>query len=214
MHRYLVLAVSIPAMALLLGCPSEQHPNQIDAFDGKTYDTLLIAHEALGALRPTVVSHTGDFAASYNASVSAYSDAFDVYSRYRQSPMSGQQPLVLLISSLASSVAALEDKLTRPLPVPAPQRQRITAQYRVAGTADVQQISAATWGSILDALTLAAEISATVPQSSEYGKLAEQIIAATRFATTAAQQNRGEPIDLARITPLEPISDFGLIVVQ
>jgi hypothetical protein len=37
------------------GCGNQPpHPNQINAFDGSSYDTLVTVHAALGSLRPTV----------------------------------------------------------------------------------------------------------------------------------------------------------------
>src|SRR5579884_4047925 len=67
-------------------CGNQPHPNQINAFDGASYDSLTLAHGALAALRSPVASQYTQYTQVFNQAAATYSVAYGAYSLFRADP--------------------------------------------------------------------------------------------------------------------------------
>ena len=104
------LALPIFSLVLILttGCGTQPtHPNQLNTFDGATYDTLTLAHGALGSLRAQISAGYPKYVPQFNQAASAYAVAFQAYSLYR-TEQTNQSQLSLAVANLTVSVVALE----------------------------------------------------------------------------------------------------------
>ena len=115
MHTNLKLAASLfPIVAAALaisGCHTvPNHPNQINTFDGASYDSLTVVHGALTSLRVQISSNYPKYAPQFNEAAAAYSTAFNAYSVYRTVASSSNQAQVnAAIQSLTLSIIVLEN---------------------------------------------------------------------------------------------------------
>jgi hypothetical protein len=194
------------ACVFVAGCPKATHPNQINEFDGKTYDSLMLSHEALATLRDEIQIRRPDHAESFNTAAVAYRDAYDSYASYRGAPGQHASQVAALVSGLAVAIAALENELTDELPVPRAKEHAI--RVRAAERRRIATRSASFSVSIIDILTelqTGAELAKAVPQTGPYAGLAVILIQAAKVAITAAQANAARPIELALIYPIAPI---------
>jgi hypothetical protein len=198
--RALTATVSLFTI-LTVACNTQPtHSNQINAFDGASYNSLTVAHAALASLR-IQVSTDRQYISVFNEAVAAYSTAFYAYSLYR-ADQSNQAEVSVDIANLTVSVVSLENAFQPAMHV-SPQvvlnvrakaaRMRATATPRIS-------IS-----DILTELEIAASIAATVPATQPYSGLAAIIINATRQALAAQSSASGQPIDLSTIQPILPI---------
>ena len=95
----------------LAGCtPQSIHPNQINAFDGATYDSLTVAHAALVSLRGTVSSQYPQYVAVFNEADASYAVAYNGYATYRATAVN-QAAVALALSNLTVSIVALENTI-------------------------------------------------------------------------------------------------------
>jgi len=199
----LVLTVLLViSVSLFTGCnPQAKHPNQINSFDGASYDTLTLAHAALTSLRPSVAVTYPQYKDAFNEAAASYSAAYEAYSVFRVIP-ADQGSAALAISNLTTSVVYLENTLQAGMQVPAATAQDIRGKAaRIRAKAQPR----ITISDILNELEIAASIAATVPGTQPYAMLAEMVIKATEQAIAAVESSSGQPIDLSTITPLAPL---------
>lgn len=203
MHTLRMTALTLAAAAVTLftsGCKSQPHPNQINAFDGASYDSLTVAHGALLSFRAQVSANYPQYVPVFNEAAAAYSTALDAYTLFR---VNGDSAAVsIALNNLAVSIVALEDSFQADLHV-APKallklRQRAAKLRADAGP----QI---TVSEILTDLELAATIAEAIPGTQPYASLAAMIIQATQQALAAQAAASGQPIDLSTIQAIPAI---------
>jgi hypothetical protein len=194
----------LPLFAFLLagGCASQPaHPNQLNAFDGATYDSLTVAHAALSSLRAQVVTSYPKYAPVFNQASAAYTTSFNAYSLYRTS--TNQTDISAALANLTVSVVALENAFLTDLHAPPATAAQIHVKARKlrahAGTS-------VTISDILVELEIAAAVAQAVPAAQPYAALAEIVIAATSQAVAAEAASAGQAIDLSTIQPLAAIA--------
>jgi len=202
------LKLATAAASLLLatfvttGCHVQfSHPNQINAFDGGAYDTLILAHGALTALRTSISADFPRYAPDFNKAADTYNAAVVIYSAYRSS--SNAQPSVsAALGNLAVSITSLESVLVNDLHID-PQR---SAQVRKAAAKIRAQANAhVTVADVLTELEIAASLAAAVPAAEGYADLAKVIVDATGAALVAEQAEADKPIQLDVIAAIAPI---------
>jgi hypothetical protein len=206
MLKLKLAAFGLLAIAITLtttGCNQQpKHPNQMNDFDGATYDSLTVAHAALLSLRTQISTNYKQHAAQFNEAATSYSTAFSVYSQYRAAADS-QSTTAGTINALLVSVVTLEVSIQKELNPPAPvvqQAHRKAAAMRAKAAAHNVSIS-----DVLTELEIAATIAETVPATSSYANLASMVIEATTKAVAAYSAAVGQPIDLASIQPVPAI---------
>lgn len=198
---FLLAAVPVVALAVFFsGCsPQPSHPNQINAFDGATYDSLTLAKGALNYLRARVSTTYPQYKQLFNQAATAYSTAVNAYVLYRTKP-SDQAAVASDIANLTTSIVALEDTFASDMHVSAQMEQKIRHK--------AQRIRAAAAGSnlslsdILTELEIAASVAEAVPVAAPYAALALAVIAATQQALAARTAEAGQPIDVATLAPV------------
>jgi hypothetical protein len=197
----LALPVFSLCFILTTGCGTQpNHPNQLDTFDGATYDSLTLAHAALGSLRTEISAGYPKYVPQFNQAASTYAVAFQAYSLYRTDRSNASQ-LSLAISNLAVSVAGLEavfqsDMHASPAAVASVQSRakkiRATARISISD--------------ILTELQIAAAVAQTIAPAAPYAMLAQLVIDATRRAMAAETAASSQPIDLSTISPILAIA--------
>ncbi len=199
----LALGATVAAALTLctIGCNTQpNHPNEINTFDGASYDSLTLAHGALSSLRLSVATSSPQYVPLFNEAAAAYSAAYDAYAAYRANPAS-QASVAVAVSNLTVSIVALEDNFESSMHVSP------NAVLKARGKA--ASIRAAhpqiTISDILTELEVAASIAEAVPGTQPYSALAAVVIDATKQALAANQSASGQPIDLSTIQPLAPI---------
>ncbi|MBV9266432.1 MAG: hypothetical protein JO061_09720 [Acidobacteriaceae bacterium] len=191
------------ALILSTGCtPQPVHPNQINTFDGASYDSLTLAHAALSSLRPTVAASYPQYTTTFNQAAAAYSMALSAYSMFRSAPTANQAAAAVAISNLTVSIVNLEDTFRADMHVQQDAVRNTRAKALRIRAAVAQRI---TVSDILAELQIAASIAATVPGTQPYSTIAEFVITATRSAIVAFTAAAGQPIDLSTIQPIAPI---------
>lgn len=197
-----ILISIIAAIVILTSCGVQQkHPNQLNAFDGASYDSLTVAHAALSSLRTTVSSGYPQYASTFNQAVSSYSLAYNAYAAYRLAP-TNQAGAAMAISNLTVSIVNVENDLQRDM------RVKPNTITHIRSRAVRMRVSAApkiTISDILTELEIAASIAETVPGTEPYSGIAAVVIKATQEALSAYQAAAGQPIDLATIQPVPAI---------
>jgi hypothetical protein len=204
-HSFKWAAVALPVLGILFagGCSTQtSHPNQINAFDGATYDGLLLAHGALTSLGANVTISYPKYAAIFNQAGASYNAAFTAYSAFRIQPAS-QAEVAVMIGNLTVAIVALEnvfqsDMQASPANVASVRAhaKRVRASAKQAGV---------TVSDILTELEIAAAIARTIPQAGPYAALAEVVIESTSAALAAEIAATGQPIDLSLIQPIPAI---------
>jgi hypothetical protein len=188
-------AFSTAALVITAGCHTQpNHPNQLNAFDGASYNSLTLAHGALSSLRADITTGYPRYTAKFNEAAAAYSTAYNVYSVYR-SASGNQADLSTAIANLTLSIVALENAFTADLHVSASNQAKVHAALATKVTVV----------DILAELEIAAVLAKTVSASAPYAALATVVIAATESALTAENLASGQPIDLSTIPPINPI---------
>lgn len=202
--KYNVTALAASLIGVVLAtssCSNQPHPNQINAFDGASYDSLTLAHGALAALRAPIASQYTQYSSVFNQATATYAVAFNAYSLFRTSPET-QANVTIAIANLTVSIVALENALESDMHVPATQaltiRKQAASIRKAAG-------SNATVADILAELEIAAAIAQGVDPSQPYSGLAVLVIDATNQALAAKSAATGQPIDLNTIQPVPSI---------
>ena len=197
-----VAALVAAAIALSTGCsPQAKHPNQINTFDGASYDSLTLAHAALLTLRSTVATSYPQYTAAFNQAAASYSLAYNSYALFRTAT-SNQTAAALAISNLTVSIVSFENSLQSGMQVTPQVTARIRARARRLRFSASPNI---TISDILSELEIAASIAATVPGTQPYAALAEVVISATQSALSALDSGSGQLIQLSTITPVPSI---------
>jgi len=198
-------AVALPVLSLVFAsaCGSQpSHPNQLNAFDGATYDTLLLAHGALGSLQTSVATSYPKYAPLFNQASTAYSAAYTSYSAFRLTP-STQAEVSVAIGNLKVAIVALENAFQTDM------RASTVAVAEIRARAKRLRTSAGQAGiSVSDLLTeleIAAAVAQTIPQAGPYAQLAQIVIQSTSAALVAESVAVGQPIDLTQVQPVSAI---------
>jgi hypothetical protein len=200
--KFTALLVLGAILSISTGCNTQPtHPNQINTFDGASYDSLTLAHAALSSLREKVSTTEQKYTADFNQAATAYAAAYSAYALYRTSP-ANQTSAALAISNLTLSVVWLEnafrtDMHASPKAIKAVRTK--AARFRSAAGPSV------VISDILSELEIAAAVAATVPGTQPYSTLAAIVIKATQQALAAANAASAQPIDLSTIQPIAPI---------
>jgi hypothetical protein len=189
------------ASFLMTGCNNQpNHPNQINTFDGATYDSLTVAHAALLSLRVQVSTEYPSYTPTFNQAAASYKTALDTYTAFR---VNGDSAAVsLAMANLAASIVALEDSFETQLHVDPKTLMKLRARAAKLRAAAGPQI---TISQILGDLELAATIAEAVPGTQPYSEVAAMIIQATQQALAAETAGSGRPIDLSTIQAVAEI---------
>jgi hypothetical protein len=200
----LTLAAILAAiLTFCTGCGSQSsHPNQINAFDGASYDSLTVAHAALVSLRTSVSTTEPQYTVPFNDAVQSYAAAYNAYVVYRTA-QTNQAALALAIANLTTSITSLESTFQ----VQMKATPANVAQARMAATRfKSKYASRITVSEILTELEIAASVAATIPVTQPYSTLAEIVIKMAQDSLAAFSANSGQMIDLSKIPPIAPIA--------
>ena len=199
----LVLGASL-GVALILSTtacsPQAGHPNQINTFDGASYDSLTLAHGALSSLRASIITNSLPCVPLFNETAAAYGTAYSAYALYRATP-GNQASVAVAVSNLAVSIVALESDFQSQMHVPAATVLKAHSKAARIRSAHPE----ITISDILSELEIAASIAETVPGTQPYSTLAALVIDATQQALSASKSASGQPIDLSTIQPVAAI---------
>ena len=107
------VALSILGILLTGACGTQpSHPNQINAFDGATFDTLLLAHVVrlpLLAAETTVSTSYPKYVPIFNEAAAAYNTANATYATAFRTTPTTQAEVTVTITNLTVAIVALED---------------------------------------------------------------------------------------------------------
>jgi hypothetical protein len=197
-------ALVLPLFSFLLvgGCGTQpSHPNQINTFDGATYDVLTLAHGALTSLRAEVFVSYPKYTPLFDEAAAAYTVAFNAYSVFRVNA-NNQAELTVVIDNLTVSIIALENAFQADLHV---SPQEVLSVRRKATKIRLAIGTRLTVSDILTELEIAAAVARSVPAAQPYAALAQLVISATSQALAAEMASSGQAIDLATIQPVTTI---------
>jgi hypothetical protein len=201
--RSLLSLASVVCVVLATGCGTQTpHPNQLNAFDGASYDTLALTHGALTSLRAEVAVSYPKYAPMFNQTAGSYAAAYDAYAVYRSNPKD-QAALTVAVANLTVSIVALEnsfqsDLQASPALVKSVHDKARTLRARATG----QNV---TVSDVLTELEIAAAIARAIPATQPYAGIASMVIAATSEALAEESARAGQPIDLSSIQPISTI---------
>ncbi len=195
-------AVALPVLSILFasGCGSPvSYPNEINAFDGGTYDTLLLAHGALTSLEANVSTLDPKYVPMFNQAAAAYGVAYSAYISFRTTP-STQAEVAVTINNLTIAIIALEDSFQADMQASATSIAQIRkhAQH-VRKSAEKAGISVT---DLMTELEIAAAVADTVSKTGPYAKIAEIVIETTSAALAAESAAAGQNINLSLIQPI------------
>lgn len=190
------------AIVLTTACNTQpQHPNQLNAFDGATYNSLTLAHTALTSFRVQVSADLPQYVPAFNEAAAAYEAAFDAYASFRSQP-GAQATVTAAISDLTVSIVSLENAFVNGMHA---NSQAVVAIRHKALQLRTRARKNVTVSDILTELEIAASIAETIPSSQPYAQIASVVIKATSQALAAEDATAGQPIDLSTIQPVLPI---------
>jgi hypothetical protein len=202
MSKFKIAVFSFFVLTLAIGtlaCNTQpSHPNQINTFDGASYDSFTVAHAALASFRLQVSTTDKQYISVFNEAAAAYATGFNAYSLYRTT-QGNQAAVSVAISNLTFSIVSLENAIQAALHV-SPQ-----AVLNVRAKAAKLRASASPRISISDILTeleIAAAIARTLPGTQSYAGLAAIVISAAQQALAAQSSASGQAIDLSTIQPI------------
>jgi hypothetical protein len=202
MSKFKIAVFSFFVLTLAIGtvaCNTQpSHPNQINTFDGASYDSFTVAHAALASFRLQVSTTDKQYISVFNEAAAAYATGFNAYSLYRTT-QANQAAVSVAISNLTFSIVSLENAIQAALHV-SPQ-----AVLNVRAKAAKLRASASPRISISDILTeleIAAAIARTLPGTQSYAGLAAIVISAAQQALAAQTSASGQAIDLSTIQPI------------
>jgi hypothetical protein len=198
-------AVALPVLGILFagGCGTQtSHPNQINSFDGATYDGLLLAHGALTSLQANVETSYPKYAPIFNQASAAYGSTYAAYAAFRIQPAS-QAYVAVELGNLTVAVVALENAFQSDMQASPADVARIRAHAKRVRASATQ--AGVTVSDILTELEIAAAVARTIPQTGPYAALAEMVIESTSAALATEIAASGQPIDLTLIQPIPAI---------
>ena len=112
-HKRFAAFVCLIALVGLAGCATTStvpsHPNQINAFDGAAYDTLITVQASINQAKTLIVTFP-QFKADLNAVISGYNAAQAAYKVYHTTGAGGIVDTTTLqtqLTALVTQVAAL-----------------------------------------------------------------------------------------------------------
>ena len=195
--------LAIAATLIATGCnqPSK-HPNQINDFDGASYDSLTAAHGALTALRSQISTNYKQYGPQFNEAAATYSTAFTVYSQFR-TDVNNQATASEAVNALTISIIALETSIQQQLHAPAAAAKNAHQKAAAMRTRAAQRNISIS--DVLTELEIAATVAQAVPAASPYASLASMVIDATSQALAAYHAAAGQAIDLTTIQPVPAI---------
>lgn len=200
--KSILMGLAGACVIFLAGCtPQSIHPNQINTFDGATFDSLTVAHAALVSLRGTVSTQYPRYSGVFNQAAASYAVAYNGYATYR-STTANQAAVALALSNLTVSIVALENTIQSDMHVPPSTVSHVRGRASRLRAAAQPRI---TISDVLTELEIAATIAASVPGTEPYSTLAAVVIRATQQAVAALSASSGRPIDLSVITPVMAI---------
>jgi hypothetical protein len=197
-----LFGIATLAVALTTGCNTQpQHPNQLNAFDGATYNSLTLAHAALTSLRVQVPTVAPRYIPTFNQAAAAYELAFNAYAGFRSQP-ANSVAVTTEIADLTISIVSLESALTagmkaNPQTAAEIRQKAFKLRARTGGRVSVPDI--------LTELEIAAAVAETIPAGQPYSQIAMIVIQATGQALAIEEATAGQPIDLNLIAPVLPI---------
>ena len=195
-------AIFVAVLIFCTGCNNQpKHPNQLNAFDGASYDSLTATHAALASLRSSISTTHRQYITPFNQAADSYSTAFAVYGVYRTT-QSDQTPVTLAIANLTVSIVSLENTFQSDMKASPADVQHVRMQAARFRTRIRSRI---TVSDILTELEIAASVASTIPATQPYSGLATLVIKMTEQAVGALNANSGHAIDLSTIQPLPPI---------
>jgi hypothetical protein len=199
-------AFALPVVSLLMiagGCGVQTpHPNQINAFDGASYDTLTLAHGALTSMRGQIVGNYAKYNTLFNQAAAAYNVALTGYSDFREKA-ANQAEVAAAISDLTLAIVNLETAFQANMHVaPADVMKSRKKAERVRRAAAGQGIGVF---DILTELEVAAAVARAIPAAAPYAGLAQIVIGSTSAALSAEQAAAGQTIDLITIQAIQTI---------
>lgn len=190
------------AVVLFTGCNTQQqHPNQLNAFDGATYNSLTLAHAALTSLRTQVPTAAPQYVTEFNEAAAAHEVAFNAYASFRSQP-TNTVTVTTAIADLTVGIVSLENALTTGMKADSQtaaeiRQKAFRLRTRIGGKVSVPDI--------LTELEIAAAVAETIPAAQPYSQIAALIIEATSEALVAENATAGQPIDLTSIQPVSQI---------
>lgn len=200
-HNLKLFAGSVAGLLLLLftaGCKTQpSHPNQLNAFDGATYNSLALAHAALSSFRTAIAGQMPQYTPVFNGAAAAYATAFDAYAAFRSQPQNTSS-VAVAVGSLTAGIVSLENALINDMRAQASAAKVRSRALRFR----TQQGRNLNISDILAELQLAAAIAGTIPATQPYSRLAAIVIDATSEALAAEQATDGQPIELSSIEPV------------
>jgi hypothetical protein len=204
-HSFKWAAAALPVLGILLAsaCSIQpSHPNQINAFDGATYDTLLLTHGALTSLEASVTASYPKYAPMFNQAAASYTAAYTAYVGFRIQPAS-QAEVSVMMGNLTVSIIALENALQSGMQASPAKMASVRAHAKRLRTSAKQ--AGVTISDILTELEIAAAVARTISQTGPYAALAEIVIESTSAALAAEIAAAGQPIDPSLIQPIPSI---------
>ncbi len=195
-------AILVAVLTLCTSCGNQPaHPNQINTFDGASYDSLTVAHAALASLRSPVSTTQRRYITPFNQAAGTYATAYAAYVAYRGA-QTNQAGLTLAISDLAASIASLEGFFQtdmRAAPADIARVQSRAAHFRSTVGRHI------TLSDILTELEIGASIAATIPLTQPYSTMAEIVIKMAQDSLNAFGASSGQLIKLSAILPVASI---------
>ena len=199
----LLFSFVVLGLMLATGCGSQSsHPNQLNSFDGASFDSLTLAHGALTSLRADVTVSYPKYSPVFDEAAASYAAAYNAYALYRTNPKDATQ-LTVAVANLTVSIVALENSFQGDMKVSSSVVIDIRRKARTLVEKAARQH--VTVSDILTELEIAAAIARAVPVTSSYAGLASIVIAATSEALAADAAESGQPIDLSAIQPIAAI---------
>jgi hypothetical protein len=198
-------AAALPVLSILFagGCGIQSsHPNQINAFDGATYDGLLLAHGALTSVQANVTASYPKYAPIFNQARAAYGMAYAAYATFRTAPTT-QAEVAVTIGNLTVAIVALENGFENDMQASTTNVAHIRLRAkRLRASAKQAGLSVS---DILTELEIAAAVARTIPQVRPYAAIAQLVIESTSSALAAEIAAAGQPIELTLIQPIPAI---------
>jgi hypothetical protein len=202
MSKFKLAFLSLLALTLVIGTVAcniqPNHPNQINTFDGASYDSLTVAHAALASFRVQVSTTDKQYASVFNEAAAAYVTVFNAYSLYRAT-QGNQAAVAVGIANLTVSIVSFENAIQAALHVSPQAVLKVRARATRIRAAASGRISIS---DILTELEIAAAIAQTVAGTEPYAGLAAIVINAAQQALVAHNSASGQAIDLSTIQPI------------
>jgi hypothetical protein len=197
--KFIFAATFVAVLTFCTGCNNQPtHPNQINAFDGASYDSLTVAHAALVSLRSSVSTTQQQYTVPFNEAAQTYTTAYNGYATYRTA-QTNEAALVLALSNLTTSITSLESTFQTGMnAAPADIARARQSGLRFRATLGKR----ITVSDILTELEIAASVASTIPGTQPYSTLAAIVIKMAQDGLAAFSASSGQLIDLSTIQPV------------